>query len=430
MLKHADRPTDIHCSRYAIRLLLNRKWSIVALVVALLSFPPIAVAIAVKADDQITNNILDNTCENSAWSGGTKGLGPQLNMMCYRPNAGNHGITIGGNIGTAQSLHATITQRRRDRLEAQPSGRQASLNLLNGLSVYASGNIRTLDRMETPFSNRSDSTISGATMGADFRVTDRILAGVAFNYLNRPRDLGNNDGFATDAYGLLSYVSFIPTFTTFLDLSLGYSQYDYVLGKSAFFLENSIGPVGLSPGANHMSGNADSETDVHEVSFKAASGYDHNFSSSFGSGKIGPRMAFAYSQLAIAPYAGRDQNDLAFTSNKQSIRSIQGTIGIQGSMRMNTSYGVFASQATADYVHQFNVGRRNVTGEFAENQRGTSTKFSLNGNTPDRSFLNFTMGTVLVLPDGILPFLSFRLATDDSHSNNYAGIIGVRIEGS
>ncbi len=405
---------SLRCSRYAIRLLPSHRWSILALVVAFLGCQ--TNALAVGTSDLITENILDNNCENSAWAGGTQGIGPQMNVMCNRRTGSNNGASIGGNTGTAESFEATIKYRRSARLEGTPTGHQTSLNLLGSLSLYASGNFTALDGKHTTFPTRSDSTILGATIGTDFRVTDRILTGVAFNYLNRPRDFDNSDGFATDAYGLLSYVSFIPTSTTFLDISLGYSQYDYVSERSRFFIEESIGQVNLGAGTNQISDSASSETDVHEIYFRVASGYDHQFTNSIGSGKIGPRIAFNYSERAIAPYAGSDPNGLAFRSNKQSTRLFQCTIGVQGSMRINTSYGTLIPQITADYVHQLASEQQNTTIEFVESQRRTSTKLSI--------------GTVLVLPHGILPFLKFRLATGNSPFNNYAATIGVRIEGN
>ncbi len=395
-------------------MLPSRQWSILALSVTLLCSP--GNALAVETSDQITENILDNNCENLAWAGGTRGIGPQLNMMCNRPNGVYNGLSIGRNAGTAQSFEATIKHRRSARLEGKPTGYQTSLNLLGSFSLYASGNFTALDRKHTTFSNRSDSTILGATMGADFRVNDRILTGVAFNYLNRPHDSDNSNKFATDAYGLLSYVSIIPTPTTFLDISLGYSQYDFVSERSTFFVEETIGQANLGTSANQISGNDDSETDVHEIFFGIASGYDHHFISSLGNGKIGPRVALNYSQLAIDPYAESDRNGLAVRSDKPWLRSLQSTIGLQGSMRIHTSYGTWVPQATADYVRKLASDQRNTTLEFAKDQRKASTRLNI--------------GTVLVLPQGILPFLNFRLANGNSQFNNFAGMIGVRIEGS
>ena len=414
MLKNSSWSIGLHSSRYAIRLLPSRRWSILALAVAFLLSP--ANVLAVGTSDQITENMFDNNCENLTWAGGTQGIGPQLNMMCNRPNGGNNGVSIGGNAGTAQSFEATIKHRRSARLEGKPPGHQTSLNLLGGFSLYASGNFTALDRKQTTFSNRSDSTILGATMGADFRVNDHILTGVAFNYLNRPHDSDNSSEFATDAYGLLSYVSIIPTPTTFLDISLGYSQYDYVSERSTFLIEESIGQANLDTGTNQISGNTGSETDVHEIFFGIASGYDHHFMSSIGSGKIGPRVALNYSQLAIDPYAESDRNALAVRSDKPWLRSLQSTIGLQGSMRINTSYGTWVPQATADYVRKLASDQRSTTLEFAKDQRRASTTFNI--------------GTVLVLPHGILPFLNFRLTNGGSQFNNYAATIGVRIQGS
>ncbi len=424
----SDKPRTNSQRNRSRKLLPNRMW-VTLMLVATVLWAPFQV-LAATTLDQAIKNLLDNDCENLAGGGGNNGIGSELNVICNIPNGGSDGASAGGGSGTAQSLAATIENRRNDRLEGKTTGNQATLNLPSGIGLYVSGNFEALDREQTTFSDGFDSTVLGATVGGDFRVNDRFLAGAAFNYINRDGDFDGGGNFTTNSYGLLAYASFMPTPATFLDISLGYTKHNYELERSVSFIEDPTGPGGVGNGPTRISGEADSDSDGHEVFIRAVSGSDHNFVSPIGSITVGPRIGFNYSQLTIDPYSESGGSGLALAYDEQSIRSLQSTIGVQGSIVINTSYGVWVPQANADYVHEFENDRRDITVNFVQDQRQTPTKFSFNNDKPDRNFFNFSVGTVLVLPHGIQPFFNFRVMAGHSQFDNYAGTVGVRIEGS
>ncbi len=421
----SGKPTTNLQGERSKTLMPNRFWLMLGLIATILWLP--TNAFAARTLDQAIKSLLDNDCANLAGGGGNNGIGPQLNVICNIPNGGSDGGSAGGGTGSAQSLGATIENRRNDRLEGKQTGNQATLNLPNGVGLFVSGNVEALDREQTTFSDGFDSTVLGATVGADYRVTDRFLAGGAFNYVNRDGDFEGGGDFTTDSYGLLGYASFMPISAMFLDISLGYTKHNYELERSVLFLED---PTGGGGGPTQISGKADSDSDGHEVFIRAVSGYDHNIESPIGAITVGPRIGFNYSQLTIDSYKESGGSGLALEYDEQSIRSLQSTIGVQGSLVINTSYGVWVPQATADYIHEFENDQRDITVQFVEDQRQNPTKFSFNNDKPDRNFFNFSVGTVLVLPHGIQPFFNFRVMAGHSQFDNYAGTIGVRIEGS
>ncbi len=423
----SGRPSQIGQSTASITLHRNRTWFILALVTTILWLP--TNAFAARTLDQAIKSLLDNDCEGL--TGGSTGtnsaFSAQLNAICGIPAGGSDGGSVGGGNGSAQSLGATIENRRNDRLEGRQTGNQATLNLPNGLGLFISGNFEALDREQTTFSDGFDSTVLGATVGADYRVTDRFLAGGAFNYVNRDGDFEGGGDFTTDSYGLLTYVSFMPTQSMFLDISLGYTKHNYELERPVLFIED---PTGGGGGPTQISGNADSDSDGHEVFIRAVSGYDHNIESPFGGITVGPRIGFNYSQLTIDSYKESGGGGLALEYDEQSIRSLQSTVGVQGSMAISTRFGVFVPQATAEYVHEFENDQRDITVQFVGDGRPNPLKFSFNNDKPDRNFFNFNVGTVVVLPHGIQPFFNFRVMAGHSQFDNYAGTVGVRIEGS
>ena len=148
--------------------------------------------------DQAIANQLDSQCTGllGAASGGasTPGLGGNLDALCQDIPSGPGG-SAGGGTGSAQSLGATVENRRNDRLEGKSTGNQATLNLPNGLGLFISGNVEALDRDQTTYSDGFDSTVLGATVGADYRFNDMFLAGGALNYVNRDGDFDGGGEF-------------------------------------------------------------------------------------------------------------------------------------------------------------------------------------------------------------------------------------------
>ena len=223
--------------------------------------------------------------------------------------------------------------------------------------------------------------------------------------------------FDTDSYGVLAYGSIMPIPAMFLDISLGYTRHNYDLKRPVQY---------VTLGGAQFGSNARSDSDGNEFRIQALTGYDHTI----GNITVGPRVGVNYSHLSIDDYKERGGGGLALEYDDQTVKSLQTTVGLQGSMAINTSYGVWVPQATADYVHEFENDRRSIDVQFVEDNRANATKFSFNNDKPDRNFFNLGIGTVLVLPNGIQPFVNFRALVGHSQFDNYAGTIGVRIEGS
>ena len=139
-----------------IKLLPKRILLAFALVAAFLWLPSLAGA--AQTLDQAIANQLDLQCQNLTGGGAVAGLGPNLTALCNDMPSGPGG-SAGGATGSAQSLGATVENRRSDRLEGKPTGNQATINLPSGLGLFISGNIEALDRDQTTFSDGFDSTV-------------------------------------------------------------------------------------------------------------------------------------------------------------------------------------------------------------------------------------------------------------------------------
>ena len=210
----------------------------------------------------------------------------------------------------------------------------------------------------------------------------------------------------------------MPIPAIFLDVSVGYTNHNYLLNRPVSY--TNLGGVVFS-------GDSSSNSNGYETSFHALSGYDHYF----GNVTVGPRVGVNYSHLSIDDYTEDGAGSgLALSYEDQTIRSLQSTVGLYASAAFSTSYGVWVPQATADYVHEFQNNQRSITVQFAGDGRATPNKFKFKNDKPDRNFFNFGIGTILVLPNGIQPFVNFRVMAGHDQFDNYGGTIGVRIEGN
>jgi outer membrane autotransporter protein len=175
-----------------------------------------------------------------------------------------------------------------------------------------------------------------------------------------------------------------------------------------------------------VAGEASSNSDGDEWLINALVGYDHNISNV----TIGPRVGLLYTHLSIDDYSEDGGAGLAMSYDDQTVKSLQTTVGLQGSIAINTSYGVWVPQATADWLHEFENDRRDIKVQFAGDKTANPSRFKFNNDKPDRDFFNLGIGTVLVLPNGIQPFVNFRAMVGNDRFDNYAGTVGVRIEGN
>ena len=277
--------------------------------------------------DQEIKHLLDNDC--AALTGGGRGplVGTRLDFICTTATVGDAtGVSSGGGSGSAPSLGVTVENRRKVRLEGEEDKKRdestlgATFSLGKGVSLFVSGNFEALNRDVATFADGFDSTISGGTVGGDYRVNDRLLAGAAFNFTNSDGDFDGGGDFNTDSFGIILFGSFLPAPGFFADAAAGFTHDDYKVSRAVSYQEGGI--------PRRLSGTTTSDTDGDTFSARALFGYDHPF----GSVIIGPRAGVNYTNTHIDGYTESGGDGLALTYADQSVNSVQSVLGLQGSV--------------------------------------------------------------------------------------------------
>lgn len=290
-----------------------------------------------------------------------------------------------------------------------------------GLGFFASGLVESLNRNISTFQDGYKSMILGISAGMDYRFSKQVVAGIVGNFSNTDGDFRTGGGtFSTNSYGGLAFAQILPTDSTFMQITAGYTRNNYLVSRLATALVSSVA-IGNDRTVNAFA-SSNSNGDVANVGVLA--GYDH----AFGRFLIGPRAGMNYSQTHIGSYAENGGGGIGLKYDDQYIHSLQSTVGIQGATTYGTQVGVIVHQVNADYIHELANSQRHIGVQFTEDQRATPTKFAFQNEVPVRNYFNLATGLVAVLPNGWQPFVNFRAMVGNNQFNNYAGTFGLRIE--
>jgi outer membrane autotransporter protein len=275
-----------------------------------------------------------------------------------------------------------------------------------GLGVFVSADYQHKNKTATDFELGYESDSVGPTIGVDYRLGTSGVIGGAFDYSHAFGDYkGSYGDFDTDTYTLVLYGSYYPTDQSFIDLALG-------VGRKEFENEH----IDEGGGASTVKG----QTDGFEFTADLIGGYDF----SFGAFTVGPRVGLHYKRTDLNSFTetSADPAAIANTYLDQDDDSLTGTIGAQASYAISTNFGVVVPQINAEYVREFLDDRedQNVILDCC----GPIT-FKL--DQPDRNHFNLGAGVVVVLPEGISPFLNYEAEIANYLEETHTVTAGVRM---
>jgi uncharacterized protein YhjY with autotransporter beta-barrel domain len=421
--------------------------------------------------NQQVNALLANNCAGLGTGGfptpNLAGLGPNLAALCNTPQT-QGASSAGGGAASVQGSAASILNRtlfgRLDEIrneESEGAAQQSSMRFnplgmmlmanprnlsvtspfyaataaaggsgatfstsnqsrWKGLGFFASGLVESLNREITTFQDGYTSTIFGFSGGVDYRLSRNVVAGLVGSFSNTDGDFKGGGTFSTNTYGGLAFASILPTDSTFIQLTAGYTRNNYLVSRLATAQVNSVALGNNRTVDSFASSNSNGDV----LNLGALTGYDHPI----GRFLIGPRAGVNYSQTHIGNYAENGGGGIGLQYDDQYIHSFQSTLGIQGSTAYSTKFGVMVPQVNADYIHEFANSQRHIGVQFTEDQRANPTRFAFQNEVPVRNYFNLGTGLIAVLRNGWQPFVNFRAMVGNNQFNDYAGTFGLRID--
>lgn len=273
-----------------------------------------------------------------------------------------------------------------------------------GLGVFMSAGYQYKDKTRTDFELGFESDNVGPTVGADYRIGNDAVVGAAFDYRHTFGDYDDGYGdFDTDAFTLFIYGSYYPTDQSFIDAAFGFTHKEF-----------DTTHIDLD-GGDIVRGN----TDGFDFTADVTGGYDF----AVGALTVGPRLGLHYKRTELSSFEETGETFAAFVAYDDQVDdSLTGTVGVQASYALSTSFGVVVPQVNAEYVREFLDDRETYTADVG------GGPFSYPGDQPDRNHFNVGGGVVVLLPDGVVPFINYEAEIANYLQETHTITGGVRLE--
>jgi uncharacterized protein YhjY with autotransporter beta-barrel domain len=180
-------------------------------------------------------------------------------------------------------------------------------------------------------------TTGGLTFGADGRISNALIVGVAIGYGSDRTDIGTDGtNLAGQNFDAMVYASYQPFTGWFLDAVAGYGSLSFNNQRFDSFDSSTV--TGTRTGTEWFS-SLTASTD-----FKT------------GAMKFSPYVRADLMSASLQSYAEQGTSSLALTYGGVSFSSTAGVLGLRGSYDIPTSWGVLQPTGRLEFRHEFDGG--------------------------------------------------------------------------
>jgi outer membrane autotransporter protein len=287
------------------------------------------------------------------------------------------------------------------------------------LSLFVSAGAFALNHHNNRFEDGYEAQLPTVTAGADYWLTPRLLAGMAFNYTNFDGTYDDGGGFDKDIFSPLLYATFLPFERAFVNAVLGYARSENSNDRHVVIatLDENTDPPGIGrPFTGHTS--ADYPENLYSAGLQ--SGYDHPV----GNFTIGARLGFAFSHSQVGSFREHGNTGLELRYSGLNQTSVQSSLGAAATVAIAIPNGVLLPQASVAWVHEYANDSRNIDARFVE--APNSPKFTFKRERPARDWANIAVGASASFTNGLQPFVQFVTVQGNENYVSYGGTAGLR----
>jgi outer membrane autotransporter protein len=319
--------------------------------------------------------------------------------------------------GAGRAIYASYlgeASEKDDRRLHLPRPGGASTEILvgpaQGLSLFVNAGASVLDHHENRFEGGYTAHLPTVTVGADYLVTPRLLAGVAFNYTRVDGTYDDGGGFDKNIFNPALYTLFLPFDGAFVSAIVGYARGENSNDRKVVIpLQNAT-----------FIGNTSGDYTEHGYSAEFLAGYDHPI----GSFTVGPRLGLAvrHSRIEAFRETGYSGFELRYSDFDQT--SVQSSLGAAATAAIRIPNGVLLPQASVAWVHEYANDERDVRARFIH--ASPSPTFTFKRERPARDWANIVLGVSAAFVSGWQPFVQVSTIQGNKNFVSYGGIAGLR----
>lgn len=267
-----------------------------------------------------------------------------------------------------------------------------------------------------------DSHNTAVTLGADYRLTDKLIMGAAISYNDTSTAFQNSRGHLDSKdYAATLYGTFYQNQNLFIDGSVTY-------GRSSFDQRRHV---------SYALANAPAVDQTFAASFNGnhlGLDLDAGYQIQRGGFTITPSARLQYLKINVDGYQesgvsnpGAPGSGWGVAIDPQSYKSLTVNLGGQVSYAWSQSWGVLLPYVGLEWVHDFEGGNNGtVDGRFLGDPTGTGFALPLDGR--DSNYFNLEVGASAQFTHGTSGFISYRRTLGYRNANYYSINAGLRLE--
>ena len=281
--------------------------------------------------------------------------------------------------------------------------------------VKVAGNWGNVDK--TSLQDAYDYDAWSILAGADYRVTDALVAGGALSYEDTRSRFDNSLGHVDAATWSVAGYATYSSGPWYVDGYLSYGHIDYDTARTILVPSNN-------PLIPTIVSNATASPSGDQWSLSAGTGYNMALANNY---MLVPFARLGYINVKNKAFSENESGTgLGLAINERTLESLQTGLGATISTTFNTAHGVFGPYFTAQWVHEFKNDNPSIVAKFVNDPN--NFQFFIPTAEPTRDYGVFIVGSTATLPNGFSGFLQFGAAPGLRDASNYSVVAGLRKE--
>ncbi|PUB83518.1 MAG: hypothetical protein DBP02_11345 [gamma proteobacterium symbiont of Ctena orbiculata] len=288
----------------------------------------------------------------------------------------------------------------------EPRGGGASADGNPRFGMFVNGRINFGDKDASANESGFDFDTRGITVGADYRLNDRLILGGALGVATTDSEFDNSGGKLDNRTRSVSfYGNYYPSEHTYIDWIATAGRHDFETERNLSTLST------LTEG----------DTEGDEVAISLSGGVNFNRDSLL----LNAYGRLEHIEVDIDSYQETGGGGLALQYEDQTVESLTTALGARLSNVYSMAWGVLTPSVYLEWEHEFEDDERLITAAFAED---LTTAFSVMTDSKDENYLNYGFGLAATLPRGKSFFFNYESVAGQDGIDNTTIDLGLRIE--
>lgn len=282
----------------------------------------------------------------------------------------------------------------------------------NGLGVFVSGNVGAGDHAQNIQEDAYQFKTRGLTVGSDYRVSEKAVAGVALGLSTMDMSVADNGGdLELKGYSAIGYSSY------YLNPKL------FIEAIAAIYANQLTANRSITDPLAGTTSQANGDTDNNMVSVSAGGGYEIYSQRGLTFNMSGSMDVVA---SAFDGYAESGAPSANLVIEKRQTTQSTMTINAQLVQAISSASGVLLPQVDVGWRHEFEADASAVEGSFRGDPLGRRFKFST--EKPDTDYFKLNAGFSYIVPGGNTGFVYYEKILGRSGFTEYKLSLGIRVE--